>query len=275
MTAVQSYAALVQYHLRRPVQVWFILILMGGQSVFMNYLFTVIFKNQETEIGSDAFGFGYLSLLFSVLMMVSFVSSMARTSSSWTWILSNGEFLLSRPIPRFRIYVTLWLLAFGVLMVCPAINLVFTAFHPDLLLSLAHLTPTSETANRFAQYRETFPASSILHLPHRDHATLLVPKGAMMTGWWYFWQVILAGMLLQALSLIRLPEDAQRKFMVAVCCVPAAIVLLWKWIGPWMPLDSDFFFFVRHLDGLILLTLASFAVLQAVTWRRVQQIEVR
>jgi hypothetical protein len=273
MTPVQSYVALVRYHLHRPVQIWFLLILMGGQAVFMNYLFTIVLRNQETEIGSDAFGTGYLSLFFSVLMMTAFVGSMVR-HASWTWILSNGEFLLSRPILRFRIYLTLWMLAFGVLMICPAINLVFTAFHPDLLLSLAHITPASETVDRLALYQHTFPASSILHLPHRDHATLLVPKGAMMTEWWFFWQVIVASMLLQALSLIQLPENAQRRFMVTVCCAPAAIVLLWKWIGPWMSWDSYFFFFVRHLCGLTLLTLAVFAVLQAVTWRRVQQIEV-
>jgi hypothetical protein len=216
--------------------------------------------------------------MFSVIMTISFIgSSVATQSSSWAWILPNAEFLLARPISRRHIYVPLLVLSSSILLLCPVLNVVMAAAqHPDLRLSLYHsATQSTEAARNLALYQHVFPSSSIVQLPHTNHPTLLVPQGGTIAAVWTLWQVVLAGMVLLLLSLVRLPDEMQRKFVVTVCCLPAATILLWTWIGPGFDFEKLFFFYLQHSLVIWVLTLACFPLLLGVAWKRIAQVEVR
>jgi hypothetical protein len=78
-----------------------------------------------------------------------------------------------------------------------------------------------------------------------------------------------------SLSLVRLENEKQRWFYVTICCLPAATILLWKWIGPWIDFEKLFFFYLRHELPIWMLTLACFALLLGAAARRIAQVEVR
>jgi len=276
MTNVQSYVAMFRYHLNRPWRVWFLVILLGTQAVGTNFIFTMNFGHSESrEIDNMS---GYLTVLFSVILTCSFIGSSATTQfSSWAWLLPNAEFLFMRPISRRHIYTPLLVVAFFVLLLCPVLNVVLTAIrHPELRLSLDHpAIQNTEAAQKLAVYQEVFPSSSVVQLPHTNHPILLVPQGETLMAIWTLWQVILVGMVLLALSLIRLPDRMQRWFIVTIACLPAATILSWTWIGPWIDEEKLFFFYLRHSLPIWLLTLAGFALLLRAAAKRIEDVEVR
>jgi hypothetical protein len=272
MSRLQPYRAMLCYHLHQPLRTWALLIVLTAQSAFMGWLFN--FLGQQEGSGLEH-GMGDMGVMFGFIAMMSFVGSSFGTSATWAWILPHAEFLLSRPIQRRPIYVPLLLLCFCILLIGPVLNVIWTMPRPDLLLSLYHgETQSTEAWRNLAIYRQAFPASSIVQLPHREHLTLRIPWGATLQALWYLWQAVLLAMLIEALSLIRMPSSMQRRMVTILACIPAGVILSWSWLGPHLDIEKIFFFFAQHLPLIMLATLVGFIGLQWQAWKRFEQVEV-
>jgi hypothetical protein len=273
MSRLQPYRAMLRYHLHQPLRTWALLIVLTTQSVFMGWLFNFLLWQQESS-GLEP-SMGYMGVMFSVIMMISFVGGSIGASTSWAWILPHAEFLLSRPVRRRPVFLPLLLLCFCILLVCPVLNIFWTLPHPDLLLSLYHGgTQSTEASRDLAIYRHAFPASSVVQLPRQNHLTLRIPWGATLEALWSLWQTVLLGMIIEGATLLQMPSFTQRRLVTVLACIPAGIILAWRWIGPHLAIEKIFFFFAQHLALIVLATLVGFIWLQWQVWNRIEQVEV-
>jgi hypothetical protein len=270
MTPFESYLALLRFHLNRSRQVWLFILFFSLQLIFINVMFAWI--NREAGGGAGLNYGGSFSVFFSVFMAFYFVNSMARTTTSgWAWILPNAEFLFIKPIHRPHIYLTLLGLIAIILIAAPCLNLVMAAFHPDLILTLYS---NSDAARDLGGYQQAFPSSSIRHLRYVGHPSLFIPGGSLTMAAWCLWQTIFLGTLLEALSLIRRPENLPR----VLYFVPSALILAGVFFRDWIEKTFDFqkifLFFGEHgvLMGTFLVIWV--ALVQCAVWKRIEEIEV-